>query len=232
VTARGAFIVFEGPEGSGKSTQARLLVERLTLSGLNAVSTREPGGTELGEAIRGIVLDRSFDQITPVAEALLYSAARAQHVAEVISPALAKGTFVVCDRFSDSTLAYQGGGLDLNLEALVAIQAFATGETRPDLKILLDLEADTGLARRFTQADQVNRIDEAALEFHQRVRDTFLRLAEGDGDIWIVVDALLPVSEIADLVFDAVRHRFSICSDHTIAGNDVTEGYDRERLGG
>lgn len=204
---QGWFIVFEGPEGSGKSTQTRLLAGRLSDSGYDVVTTREPGGTPLGEQVREIVLDHASERLTPATEALLYTAARAQHVAEVIEPSLASGKIVVCDRFTDSTLAYQGGGRGLSLEQLQQMQQIATRGTKPDLKVLLDLDPAIGLSRRFSEADQVNRFDQADLEFHRRVRQTFLELTHRDRDTWIVVDALLPVHEIADLVFEAAAGR-------------------------
>lgn len=201
---RGQFIVFEGPEGAGKSTQTRLLAQRLAAHGCDVVTTREPGGTPLGERVREIVLDHAADNLTPAAEALLYTAARAQHVAEVIEPSLASGKVVVCDRFADSTLAYQGGGRGLPLEPLEQMQGIAMGDTKPDLKILLDLDPDIGLSRRFSEEDQVNRFDRADLAFHRRVRQTFLKLAERDRDTWVVVDALQPVQAISDLIFETV----------------------------
>ncbi len=149
---RGEFIAFEGIDGSGKSTQSRMLAERIRALGRTVVLTREPGGTPIGEAIRSLLFDRTLGEFEPRAEALLHSAARAQHVAQVIEPALREGNAVVTDRFTDSTLAYQGGGNGLSLVDLETIQAFAVQGIEPDLRILIDVPPKTGLARRLADA--------------------------------------------------------------------------------
>ena len=199
------FIVLEGPEGSGKSTQAKLLAESLRESGRRVVSTREPGGTRLGERLRSILLDPDVDSVSPLAEALLYTAARAEHVERLIRPALAGGQTVVCDRFFDSTLAYQGSGRGLDLDQLRQVQLFATGGLEPDLRILLDVPVEMGLARRFADADSVNRLDRESLAFHQRVRDFYSSEASHRPDKWTVIDASEPVFDVSGRVLAAVK---------------------------
>ncbi len=202
--ANGRFIVFEGPEGGGKSLQAKRLAASLQDDGYAVVLTREPGGTPLGEEIRTLLLRRDGYTMVPAAEALLMTAARAQHVADVIRPALADAAIVICDRFVDSTFAYQGHGRGLPLKPLEAMQSFATCGLTPDLRILLDLPVDVGLARRSAERDSVNRIDAADLAFHERVREGFLALATADPSSWIVVDAQQPVESVAAQVHQAV----------------------------
>ena len=200
---RGRFIVFEGPEGAGKSTQAVRLAAWLEARGHDVVMTREPGGTEIGESIRSILLVSEGRAMLPATEALLYAAGRAQHVGEVIRPALARGAVVVCDRFVDSSLAYQAGGLGLPLADVAAIQGLATGGLAPDLKILLDLPVDVGLARRFA-AGAVNRVDLAGVAFHERVRSTYHRQVATSPDDWLVVDATESPEWVAAAVAAAV----------------------------
>ena len=200
----GLFIAFEGIEGSGKSTQAALLARRYETAGQRVVLTREPGGTPLGERIRGLVLDAGGCAILPEAEALLFTAARAQHVRAVIMPALAAGEMVICDRFVDSTLAYQGGGRGLPLEALLAAQVLATGGVMPNPRVLLDLPVDEGLRRRFADPASVNRIDEADVGFHRRVHQAYHNLVAREPDGWLVVDALGSPEVVADRVAAAI----------------------------
>ena len=198
----GLFITLEGPEGAGKTLQAERLADALKADGHAVRLTREPGGTRLGEQIRSIVLaaTQGGGAIEPVADALLFNAARAQLVAEVIRPALAAGEIVICARFADSTLAYQGYGAGVPLEDLRAVEEAATGGLVPDLTILLDVPPEVGLARK---ADASRNRFEAAfdLEFHRRVRDGFLDLARQQPERWRVIDA----TRDADAVFDDVR---------------------------
>lgn len=205
----GHFFVLEGTEGTGKSTQARLLAEWLSVAGHPVVLTREPGGTPLGEQIRQILLAPEGYAMLAATEALLYSAARAQHVGAVIRPALAKGQIVVCDRYTDSTLAYQGGGRGLPMAELVAAQALATGGLAPDLRILLDLPVTVGLARRFAAPEEVNRLDQADVAFHRRVRAAYLELVAADPAGWAVVSALGSPHEVADRITAAVAERLA-----------------------
>ena len=201
--SRGWFITIEGPEGAGKTTQAARLEAHLQASGVPVIRTREPGGTALGERIRDLLLDAAGHRdrpIDPLADALLFNAARRQLVEEVIRPALSAATSVVCARFADSTLAYQGYGAGLPLEDLRALEHVATGGLRPDLTILLDLPPETGLGRK--APDDRTRFELAFdLDFHRRVRDGFLDLAAGEPQRFVVVDAA--ASE--DAVWAAVR---------------------------
>lgn len=203
----GLFIVLEGPEGAGKSTQARLLAERLRQDGYSVRLTREPGGTAIGEQIRRILLDQANYAMLAETEALLYAAARAQHVGEVLRPALDAGSVVVCDRFVDSSLAYQGGGRGLPLAILRSVQQLATAGLSPDLRLLLDVPVALGLGRRFAAADGVNRLDAADIAFHQRVRAAYLEFAAADPVGWAVIDASGPVESVAEQVLGAVRER-------------------------
>jgi len=198
---RGRFITFEGGEGSGKSTQAARLAARL-----GAVLTREPGGTAVGRQIRSIVLDGGLDTpLDPRAEALLMAADRAQHVAEVVAPTLARGVDVVSDRFSGSTLAYQGFGAGLPLERLLVLEGVATDGLRPDLTILLDLPAEHGLARK-APAERTRFEAEFDLAFHGRVRAGFLALAGAEPGRFAIVDASAPIDAVTAAV-EAVADR-------------------------
>ncbi len=204
--SRGAFVVFEGTEGSGKTTQAALRVASLRADGVTVVATREPGGTAVGEKIRSVLLNPGDCAILAETEALLYAAARAQLVREIVRPALDAGSWVVSDRFSDSSLAYQGGGRGLPIEQVRAIQEVAVGDSRPDLRLLLDLPVAVGLERRFAAA-YVNRLDREDRPFHERVRQTFLDLAAADPGGWAVIDAAAEPSAVADRVGREVRAR-------------------------
>jgi len=200
----GAFVVFEGPEGSGKSTQLRRLADRLRQKGFDVVATREPGGTAIGELIRSILLTREGDAMLPATEALLYAGARAQHVGQLIEPALLRGSIVLCDRFVDSSLAYQSGGMGLPMTDVVALQHLSTRGVEPDLRVLLDLPVEVGLARRLGAPDEVNRLDLADVAFHNRVRSTYLALAAGTRDRWIVVDATATPDRVEAVIAGAV----------------------------
>jgi dTMP kinase len=188
---RGWFITIEGPEGAGKTTQAARLEAWLRGVGVAVVRTREPGGTRLGEQLRDLLLSAPAGaaQIDPLADALLFNAARRQLVAEVIRPALDGGVSVVCARFADSTLAYQGYGSGLDLATLRSLAAIATAGLRPDLTILLDLPVEVGLARKTETADQTRFETDFDVAFHRRVRDGFLSLAAAEPGRFAVVDA-------------------------------------------
>lgn len=185
----GMFITFEGPEGSGKSSQIRLLYDYLLAQGVAVRLTREPGGTPIGDEIRACVHNVQNTAMCPEAELLLYSASRAQLVGEVIRPSLASGQVVLCDRFYDSTLAYQGYGRALDLTALRQITHFATGGLKPDLTLLLDIDVEVGLARRTGGGVEMNRLDLETIAFHQRVRQGYHQLAAQEPARWVIIDA-------------------------------------------
>jgi dTMP kinase len=185
----GLFITLEGPEGSGKSTHAPRLAEYLRSMGRDVLLTREPGGTSIGDQIRLILNDHINAAMIPHAELLLFCASRAQLVSQMIRPHLERGGTVVCDRFSDSTLAYQGYGHGLDLEILKSICTFATGGLTPHLTILLDLPVETGLARRRQSDSDWNRLDALEVQFHRRVRRGYLELASQEPKRWYRIDA-------------------------------------------
>jgi dTMP kinase len=201
------FITFEGPDGSGKSTQIKLLAERLRAEGRNVLLTREPGGTEIGEQIRAVLHDLKNRAMHPRAELLLYSAARAQLVEQVIRPYLAAGGLVLSDRYYDSTLAYQGYGHGLDLAALRQITAFATAGLAPDLTLFLDLDAEVGLRRRQANAAEWNRLDDYALAFHQRVRAGYYELMQLEPNRWVKLDAARSVEELSAEVWRVVSQK-------------------------
>jgi dTMP kinase len=201
------FVTFEGPEGAGKSTQIRRLASELEARGYSVVATREPGGTAIGEAIRQILLAPEHSAMLPETEALLNTAARAQHVAEVIQPALAAGKIVLCDRFVDSTLVYQGAGRGLPTSELLALQRFATRGLWPDLTLLLDLPVEVGQARRRASGEPLSRFDADALGFHERVRTGFLALARDDPARWRIIDAAQSEEAVAREVLAVVLER-------------------------
>lgn len=201
------FITLEGPEGSGKTTQIELLVAWLGEQGYDVVLTREPGGTDIGNQIRDVLHDPANTRMAATAEILLYSADRAQHVAEFITPFLAEGKIVISDRYYDSTLAYQGYGRGLDLKALQAITAFATGGLKPDLTLYLDIAPERGLERRQSGGGEWNRLDAEALEFHQRVREGYLELIDQEPERWVVIDADGSVEEVQEEIRVQVEAR-------------------------
>lgn len=203
-SAAGLFITFEGGEGAGKSTQARLLAERLRALGREVVATREPGGTPFAERVRALILDADTPAHAPLAEALLFYAARADHLERVIRPALARGAVVICDRFSDSTEVYQCFAGGLAPAAFSAIEAAVVGAARPDLTLILDLDPAAGLARAAARGD-LNAYDARAMAFHQRLRQGFLAIARREPDRCKVVDASQPVGVIASALWSAVE---------------------------
>jgi dTMP kinase len=191
----GLFITLEGPEGAGKSTNRDYLAERLRAEGVEVVLTREPGGTPLAERIREVLLAPGEEQMNPDTELLLVFAARAQHLAEVIRPALARGAVVICDRFTDSTYAYQGGGRGLSLERIAALETFVQGDLRPDLTLLFDLPVEVGMAR----ASARGRLDRFELEGHaffEAVRSAFLTLAKAEPARYSLLDAAQPLAQV------------------------------------
>lgn len=201
----GLFLTFEGPEGAGKSTQIAILAAAIRADGYRVTQTREPGGTPVGECVRDILLNTDFTAMAPETEALLHTAARAQHVRDIIRPALFRGDVVLCDRFIDSTLAYQGGGSGVPVTELLALQRLAVGDTLPRIRFLLDLPVEIGLGRRRRDAGTLNKMDVLELDFHERVREAYLSFARAFPDGWIVIDARRPRDEIAEEIQRAVR---------------------------
>ena len=203
---------FEGPEGSGKSTQIKLLERALRQHNIPVVSTREPGGTTIGEQIRAVLHDPKNQAMLPTAEILLYSAARAQHVGQVIRPAMERGDLVISDRFAESTLAYQGYGRGLDLDALRLITAFATEGLKPDLVIYLDLEVQIGLERKRRDRAQGlgewNRMDQQSLDFYRRVREGYLAMAAQEPERWLVIDA----TQTVEAIHQQIWRRIESCS--------------------
>ena len=215
MNARGVFITFEGPEGSGKTTQARLLYEYLKEQSYPVVFTREPGGTRIGDQIRAILHDLDNTEMLPSTEILLFSASRAQLVGQLVRPALEAGKIVICDRYADSTMAYQGYGHGLDLKTLEFITRFATGGLKPDLTFYLDIDVEQGLRRKRAAhergEDEWTRMDQKELEFHRRVREGYLSLIEKEPERWVRLDATLSVEslqgEIRRRVIELLRER-------------------------
>jgi dTMP kinase len=207
---RGKFITIEGGEGAGKSTQVHRLAERLQAGGLVVVETREPGGSPGAEAIRGLLLAPSDHEWEPATEALLHFAARQEHVTKTISPALARGAWVVSDRFADSTMAYQGYGLGLGAETIEALYELSLGNFRPDLTILLDLSAEEGMDRARSRGDQLDRYETMDIAFHRRLRQGFLDIAARDSERCVVVDASGSIDDVSTQIFDAVKSRLEL----------------------
>ncbi len=218
--ARGKFITFEGGEGAGKSTQAATLAERLRRTGLSVLQTREPGGTPRAEAIREVLLSGKAKRFGPLAEAVLFYAARESHLELAIRPALEQGTWVVSDRFSDSTRAYQGAAGGLPRSIVDVLDAAVVGSTRPDLTIIFDLPPELGLqrvARRNPQgadgersASDLDRFESMTIAFHRDLRDEFLTIAKAEPQRCVVVDASLSMQMVADEVWSAIRKRFDL----------------------
>jgi dTMP kinase len=219
--SRGWFITFEGPDGSGKTLQAQRLHDAAVRAGVATLLAREPGGTPLGERIREVLLHGADLRIDERADALLFSAARAQHVSEVITPALAEGRLVICARFLDSTIAYQGYGRGLPVGELAALQRFATARLRPDLTILLDVPAEVGLARK-TDDEQLRFEAAFDIAFHRRVRDGYLALAAAEPARFAVVDAGRGADAVAVDVARALERLPDLAA--RLAGGPTDEG--------
>ncbi len=196
------FITFEGPEGAGKTTQCHLLAERLQAEGYRCLVTREPGGTPLGEAVRAWLLQG--DSVQPVTEALLFTAARAEHVRQRIEPALRQGIIVICDRYVDSTLAYQGAGRGLDEAWLRSLHRVATGDLWPHRTFLLDVPVELGLARRRSAGQPLTRLDSELLAFHQRVRAWYHAAAQREPERWRLIDATARPDVVAAQIWVAV----------------------------
>jgi dTMP kinase len=203
------FLTFEGPDGCGKSTQAKRLAEALKVDGHRVLLTREPGGTAISDQIRRVLMSLDNRRMAPRTEFLLFTSSRAQLVHEVIRPHLESGGIVVSDRFYDSSFAYQGYGHGLDLEALRAITTFATDGLTPDLTLLLDLPVNVGLARR-KDGGNWNRLDDYDLEFHERVREGYLSLARAEPERWVVIDADAPLEKVHLAVRQVVEERIAL----------------------
>lgn len=202
------FITLEGPEGSGKTTAVKAAVEKLVALGYEVVQTREPGGTPISEQIRNVILDKSNTTMDSRTEALLYAASRRQHLVEKVWPAIKEGKIVICDRYLDSSLAYQGGARGLGVDNILNINSFATEGTFPDLTLLFDLDPKIGLERISKNANrEVNRLDLEKLDFHNKVRQTFLELAKRYPDRYVVIDASKDREEVAQATMDAILAR-------------------------
>lgn len=202
------FITLEGPEGSGKTTAVKTAVQKLQELGYEIVQTREPGGTPIAEQIRNVILDKANTAMDPRTEALLYAASRRQHLVEKVWPAIKEGKIVICDRYLDSSLAYQGGARDLGVDNVLNINMFATEGTWPDLTLLFDLDPTIGLARIAKNAQrEVNRLDLEKLEFHNKVRQTFLDLSKRYPERFVVIDASKSQEEVAQATMDAILAR-------------------------
>lgn len=208
----GLFITFEGTEGCGKSTQIRALATHLEQAGRQVLQTREPGGTPLGEAVRNLLQhDSAGEKMTPEAELLLFTASRAQLTRERIAPALAKDQIVLCDRFMDSTTVYQGVARQIDPEIVAHINRFAIGNARPDLTILIDIEAEVGLNRaRSRSGDQLDRMEREAIEFFKAVREGYLKLVKSEPERFIVLDGADSVETLQDKIREAVEPRLPL----------------------
>lgn len=205
---KGIFITVEGPDGSGKTTQLQLLVRSLTEKGYEVVVTREPGGTKVGNSIREVLLSPEHDEMTPRVEMMLYAASRAQNIDQVIRPALKRGAIVVCDRFVDASIAYQGYGLQYDLNQILSLNEWATAGIKPDLTFLFDLPPDQA-SRRMKDRGQFDRIESRDESFHQRVYDGFKKILEQHPDRMVRIDANATIEMIQDEVLDITLERLN-----------------------
>ena len=209
------FITIEGPEGSGKTTAVNTAVQELEKMGYQIVRTREPGGTPIAEQIRNVILDKNNVAMDQRTEALLYAASRRQHLVEKVWPALKEGKIVICDRYLDSSLAYQGGARGLGVDNILQVNSFATEGTFPDLTLLFDIDPELGLARIAANSDrEVNRLDLEEIEFHKKVRNTFLELAKRYPERFVVIDASQSKEEVAEQTLEVMLSR--ICKSKGI----------------
>ncbi len=204
------FITFEGPDGAGKSTIIKLVHEKLLQDGFNIVLTREPGGTPIAEKIRDIILDNSNQALDARTEALLYAASRRQHLVEKIWPALKEGKIVLCDRFLDSSLSYQGGGRNLGVENVLNINLFATENTYPDLTLFFDVSPEVGLARVSKDKKRVaDRLDNENENFHDKVYKTFKEIIEQNKNRIVVIDASKSIDEVVETTYKIIKERLN-----------------------
>ena len=202
------FITLEGPEGSGKTSAIKFVKEQLEKEGHQIIMTREPGGTPISEQIRNVILDKGNTAMDYRTEALLYAASRRQHLVEKVWPNVKEGKIVICDRYLDSSLAYQGYARELGVEDILNVNMYATEGTFPDLTLLFDLEPEVGLARINANSDrEVNRLDLEKLSFHHRVRNGYLELAKRFPDRYVIINAALPLEEVASNALKAIKER-------------------------
>jgi len=206
---KGIFITFEGPDGSGKTTQIRLLEKYFEEKGYDILITREPGGTNISEQIRRIILDKNNIEMDRTTEALLYAASRAQHVAEVIKPALIEGKAIICDRFVDSSIVYQGIGRKLGIDFIKRINDMATGGIEPDITFLMKISPKLGLSRKFS-SDECNRLDMEKLEFHNQVYEGYIQLENLYKERIIGIDASKSIEEIHNAIINIVGNKLKL----------------------
>ena len=204
---RGRFLTVEGVDGAGKSTQLPRIDTWLRCAGMRTLATREPGGTPLGESLRAVLLDRRFTGMSPMAELLVMFAARAEHVAKVIAPALADGTWVLCERFTDATFAYQGGGRDIHPARIAALEETVQGDIRPDLVLVLDVPVEVGLERS-ARRGVTDRFEHETVEFFRRVRKIYLRRARKRPERYAVIDARTDAETITEHMVREISERF------------------------
>ena len=206
------FITIEGPEGSGKSSVTKKVIELLEKEGYSCVLTREPGGTPISEEIRNVILDKKNTNMDGMTEALLYASSRRQHLVEKVWPLSKEGKIVISDRFLDSSLAYQGGARGLGIDKILALNMFATDGFFPDLTLLFDIDPEIGLNRINKNANrEVNRLDLEKIEFHKNVRATFLSLAERFNDRYVIIDASKSFDEVVKTTYEIIKKKISEC---------------------
>tara|TARA_B100000686_G_C16528557_1_gene831094 strand:- start:139 stop:783 length:645 start_codon:yes stop_codon:yes gene_type:complete len=206
----GKFISFEGGEGAGKSTQAKILAENLDEIGVKNILTREPGGTPIAEEIRDLLVKGEVGKWDPFSETLLHFAARRAHLVDKIWPALREGKWVICDRFIDSSMAYQGIAMGVGKNTIHTLSKLFMDEFCPDLTFVMDLRGEEGLYRTAARMDGKNRYEEMTLSFHQKVRHAFLEIAAGESNRCVVVDSMQPIEKISREIIDAVKQRFEV----------------------
>lgn len=207
--ARGKFITFEGGEGTGKSTQSRILTARLMSEGRPAIRTREPGGSDGAEALRSLLVEGRADRWSPLSETLMMNAARRDHLERTIGPALEQGDWVICDRFADSTRAYQGAGGGVPADFIATLERAVVGDNRPDLTLVFDLSPEIGLERAFGRDMFEVRFETKDIDFHNRLRAAYLAIARDEPGRCAVIDASGTEDEVSDLVWRTVMHRLA-----------------------
>ena len=207
---KGKFITFEGGEGAGRSTQVHLLAQALEATGHEVVTTREPGGAPGAEEIRNLLVNGAVNRWTPMTEALLNYAARAEHLDKTVLPALENGKWVISDRFADSTLAYQGYGHGISLDTLRQLHATVLGDFKPDLTLIFDLDLRTGLERASSRGEGEDRYERMGSDFHERLRQGFLEIAQNEPERCVVIDAALAIEDVTDAIRNVVSERLQV----------------------